>query len=724
MELALATVVAALATLTARTASAQQDLTGRAIVSYQTLEADVLRTDGFHQTYDLRLERAVSEAFRFRLSFRGEGNDGSTRLDDSAAQNQKYRQYQPGAEVLWTFANVQIQGNYDDYRTDSSTGDLADERQQRRIVGRMTWAPEKLPALTIYGEQRALRDDMARIDQKENTAFEALDFTWKGLTLGQNLRYLTLDDGGADFARKSTDLQGLARYDSTFFGGKAAVSANVLVGATRLDERASSGQPVRVPIRVLVGRALYAHDDTPQDGRDKPLQDLGALIDGDFLKPAGVSLGPDGTSYQNIAADMGRFIPLDEFRVYVRDVSGAPVKTPGMVRFDAYRSDDGLTWIPVAGGSRTSFDPARSAYLVAFASTNVRYLKVVSFGTNILDTQVTEIEVYQLQTFGAGEVKRTDIRLGSGSATVSGKPTEWLTLGYYGLFNTNTQTSTTRPELTTKDSDQIASLQVDPVKTVNLLARYERRISTQTDGFGQSLDAITATAHWAPLKTIDVTAEYQRSEQDLAGRTSTSNAYHGHVYLKLLKSLDLSLDAGAAREVQSSDNHPASHVSFTGVSYAQLTDDLKLTVNVSYSKTSYEGGTPEEIGTGLLLPASHDTRYWSELYFRPGPQLALTARFGYASSDLYSGPTQGYRIEWYPFGSGSVSIGTIYEEDIDSISNRRFRRVQLLPRWVLNKNMTLDLNYTVMSSYLGSADGSAALSLTSRNFWATFTLAF
>jgi hypothetical protein len=481
---------------------------------------------------------------------------------------------------------------------------------------------------------------------------------------------------------------------------------------------------VSVPVRVLIGRALYARDDTPLDGRDSPLADAPALADGDFQKPAGVPLGPDGTSYQNLAVDMGRLVSLDMFRVYVRDAGGAPVRSPGFVRFDAYRSDDGLTWIPLPGGARSSFDAALSAYVVDFASTGARFLKVVSFGTNVLDTQVTEIEVFQRQTFGAGEVKRTDIRLVSGSATASGKPVEWLTLGYYGLLNANSQTSTTRPEVSTNDSDQIATVQIDPLKTASLTARYERRVSSQTDGFSQSLDAVSAIAHYFPLRTLDATVEFQRSDQDLAGRTSTSNALRAHLYLRLLRSLDFSLDGGVAREVQSSDDHPASRANVTAVTYAQLTDALKVTANVSYQKTTYDGGTPDGAGNGLLLPESKDVRYWAEAYYRTGPQLALTARLGYASSDVFSGLTQGYRVDWRPFGQGAVSIGTIYEEDLDSVSDRRFRRIQILPRWILNRSATLDLNYTIVNSYVGLAGGERGLTLKSRNLWATFTLAF
>ena len=716
--------VAVFAALTANIASAQEDLFGRAILSYQKLDSDLLSSSGFRQTYDLRLERAVSDALRVRLSFRGEGNDGTSGLDGTSDAKTQFRQYQPGAELLYTLSAFQLQANYDDIRTASSSGDLSNERTLQRSYGRFTWKPDRLPTLMVYGEKRRLKDGAAATDKTEDSVFQALDYTWKGLSLGQNARVQTLDDGGTDFARKSTDVQGLARYESTLFGGRAAVSASVLAGLTRLDERARSGTAVSVPLRLTIPRALFSHDDTPLDGRDKPLVDLPALVDGDFLRPAGIPLGPDGASYQNIAVDMARFVQLDTLRVYVRDAEGHAVRDGGLVRFDAYRSDDGLSWIPLPGGARTSFDAAQSLYAVDFALVNARFLKVVSFGTNLLDTQVTEIEVLQHQKFAAGEVKRTDIRLGSGTATASGKLTGWLTLSYYGLFNTTTQTSTTRPELSTNDSDQIASVQVDALDDMNLIGRYEKRVVSQTDGYGQSLDAISAIAHYAPLKTLDATVEYRRSKQDLAGRTSTSDGLSGHLTLRLLKSLDVSVDAGLQREGAASDGHPATHQSLTAVTYAQVTDDLKLTANASFQKTSYEGGTPDDAGNGLLLPASKDARYWGQIYYRPGPQIALTGRFGYASSAAFSGLTQSYRVEWYPFATGTVSIGAVYDEDLDSVSNRRFTRIQVLPRWRLNKSATLDLNYSILSTYEAASEGGAAFSLSSRNFWATFTLAF
>ncbi|HEY7509835.1 MAG TPA: hypothetical protein VIG50_06250, partial [Vicinamibacteria bacterium] len=58
--------------------AAADDLTGRALVSYQGFDDGRLLTDGFHQLYDLRFERALTDPFRIRLSLRAERNDGGS----------------------------------------------------------------------------------------------------------------------------------------------------------------------------------------------------------------------------------------------------------------------------------------------------------------------------------------------------------------------------------------------------------------------------------------------------------------------------------------------------------------------------------------------------------------------------------------------------------------------------------------------------------------------
>ena len=181
--------LALLAVASAREAPAQQDLFGRAIWSYQTVDSSVLATNSFHQTYDLRLERALTDTFRFRLSFRGEANDGTSSFDETGSQQTQFRQYQPGAEVNYVLPTLQFKGNYDDIRTTAETGDLADDRRLRRLYGVLTFRPDEWPGLTLYGEQRSRTSALANQNDVENTAFESLDWTWKGLSLGQNARY-------------------------------------------------------------------------------------------------------------------------------------------------------------------------------------------------------------------------------------------------------------------------------------------------------------------------------------------------------------------------------------------------------------------------------------------------------------------------------------------------------------------------------------------------------
>ncbi|MFZ0110460.1 MAG: hypothetical protein WAL01_13310 [Pseudolabrys sp.] len=137
--------LAFVAVASARKSAAQQDLFGRAIWSYQTVDSSALATNSFHQTYDLRLERVLTDTFRFRLSFRGEANDGTSSFDETGSQQTQFRQYQPGAEVNYVLPTIQFKGNYDDIRTTAETGDLADDRRLRRLYGVLTFRPDECP---------------------------------------------------------------------------------------------------------------------------------------------------------------------------------------------------------------------------------------------------------------------------------------------------------------------------------------------------------------------------------------------------------------------------------------------------------------------------------------------------------------------------------------------------------------------------------------------------
>src|SRR6185369_1340408 len=124
---------------------------------------------------------------------------------------------------------------------------------------------------------------------------------------------------------------------------------------SQIHERGVAGRNTLIPTQVTIARGLYGVDDTPSDNRDHPLAPIPALIDNNLNGGAGINLGPDGVSFQNIAADLGRIDRVDEIRILVRDAGGNPLRNGGgPVTWDAYTSQDGQLWTPLAG-ARTTF---------------------------------------------------------------------------------------------------------------------------------------------------------------------------------------------------------------------------------------------------------------------------------------------------------------------------------------------------------------------------------
>lgn len=686
-----ALVLAALSALAAigaaGTARAQQDLTGRAILSCRLFETDDARSSGFYETFNLKLDRAFSEAMRLRLSLRGEENQGSA--ENGAVQSSSsYRQLQPGARFEYLLPKVQLVGSYDLSDTTSGYGDVSGKRQLQRSTETLSWTPDSLPLLTLAGEQRGTKDDLGGIDRKENFLSETVGYKWNHVGLSETGRYTTYDDAERSFSRKTYEAQFYGSYENAAFDGRLATTANVTGGFTRLEETAQNATSANFP--VLPAAVFWSQDDTPLEGRDKPLVAIRALSDRDLGTSAGISLGPDGSSYQNLAVDMGRFIALDLFRVTVRDAGKNPVLDGGLVRFDAYTSRDGIAWVPVAGGVRTRFVLALSAYEVDIPSTTSRWLKVVSFGTNAFETFVTEVEVFSHSSFGGMETRRTDTRYESGNVALTGRPFKNVTISYNGLFNDYGNTRSDGITFTNRDLDHLVSVLVTPVRRLDVQVRWEKR-TVSADSFNQAYTGLWGVATFTTNPNLITTLEASRTDDENAQHVTT-DTLRLHNYARFYKSLDLSLDGGVARSTY--QGVKTSSTFLTATSYVQLTDAVKLTLSANYQTTAAEGDASGVVG----LPPSRDVRYYGEVYYRPGRQILLSARFGYAGGSFASGLTQSYRVEWYPFAGGTVGIGTVFDEDISSNGHyRRFRRIQILPHWTINRHAMLTVNYNDLS---------------------------
>jgi hypothetical protein len=696
---------------------AQQDVSGDAIVSYQLFGTDQLDSSGVHQIYDLRWQRAITDPLRLRLSFRGEGNNGSTDLGLVTTKT-TFWQLQPSAEAIYVLPTLQFRGTYDLYDTRSSVSANTheDHRNLERILGSLTWAPEDLPVLTLQGEDRKQKDDLAGLDQTDRLALQSLTLTRPTFLLGETTIYQTLDLNNTGFSRVTSGIQGQGEYQNAFFGGRLSANAIVQGGIQRIEDRAT--QKSSVPTQVAITGAAVSHDDTPADSRDVPPLFDPQLNDGNIVTSAAVSIGPDGMSFQNLFLDVNHVVGLDQLRVYVRDSSGNQVKTGGLVEWTVYTSINNLDWTPVPGGSSTLFVTTLSAYDVTFPMANSRYFKLVSFGTNSVETLVTEVQAFFHTAFSAGETARTDLKTLTATANLTGQVTRWLTLSYYGQINDYHTSPQGKAEYGSLDQDQIATLEARPTEKIDATLRYEYRRSETGISFAETL-----STYWATLQynftprwnaTVEASRITQTDDQDL-----TTDTLRLHQYARLWDSLDLYVDGGIAKQDYTRTQVEARQVFGTAYTYAQLTRNWRLNFSANYQKTDFSGAGA--IGQFGLLE-TRDSRYYVELYYRPSTKLLLSGRVGYVSGTAVSGMTKTYRVEWYPFAGGTIGLGSIYDEDIETDGfERRFRRVQLLPHWEINRHMSLDLNYSYLT--LGSSvSGQQRSQNHARQFYATLIL--
>lgn len=695
-------------------AAIADDLSVRALLGYQAFDAGTFETAGFVQTYDVRFERALAEPFRLRLSLRAQRNDGRTD-DGLARRDSTFSQLQPGGELTYMLPRLQLQALYDLARLDSTLeGRSNGWRGLERRSGRLSWTPDGLPSLMLQTERRHIEDVFAGLDRVERLDQGGLTYELKGLTASVLDRRTRLEEPLAGFTRRSHDLQGALDYDAAPWGGRLSVTANAAVVAQHHDDVARAGG-AEAPTPVAITRALYARDETPLDSRDQPASPLPALRDGNLERGVGISLGPRGVSFHNLVADLGRSAEVNLFRIHVRDPQGGLVRVGGPLTWDVYVSLDGERWAAVPR-EQGSFVAALGAYEVRCQPRLARYFKVVSFGTNVVEADVTELEAFELTPLEPGEARSTDMLMGSGALSVSGRPRHDLTLSYSGLFNGLHQDATERPRITSRTLEHQVAAVYDPWRTVGFEGRYQRRTLAQSD-LRDVFEAVTAIVRLALLRDLEQRLELTQGREDHAGQHIDTRTAALHTFSRPLPAIQLWLDVGAQRQDFVNEGYAVDRRFLNGVAAAQVLATLRLTLNASFSRSTYDLAVVEIVPAILGVPPARDDRWTAELYYRPNSQLGLAVRYGRATANGFSATLQRYHADWYPFRDGSVTLAGTFDQDVDSIGHRRSRRLTLSPAWRMNRHATLNVSYALLT-LAGDAQGRT------ESFAVTLTLAF
>lgn len=681
------------AVLLALPASAQE-ITGRALVSYQQYQLGNATTSGLRQTYDLRLERAFTMTSLVRLFLRGDDFRGTAQFA-AAPQQSRTRQIQPMAELIVNTTNLhaQFRGEILDIR--GRLGQIESSRRIDRNFGQLMWQPDGLPSITLQGQRNATADSAARVDLTDENALASAAYSWRDLHVTAGERYLRSSDPFAGFDRKLTTHEASLAYVTTRFDGKLTVTAEGNAQLSQIHERSVGGSAI--PTQVIVARALYGVDDTPADGRDHPLAPAPLLTDDNLNAGAGISLGPEAVSFQNLALDLGRIDRVDEIRVLVRDSGGNPLRNGGgPVTWDAYTSQDGLTWTPLV--AQTTFSAPLSLYSVRFDLTNSRWFKVVNFGVNAEQAAVTEVQAFFHAGIVPGGERSSTQNFYVATAGITLQPVKRFRVSYNGTYSSSRQEFSNRPADDSRDLENLLDLQFDLRSTMAVRAQLLRRDARTFTGNDNGADGITAFFDWNPTRQWRNSLEVSRQRQVIEGNAFTISTRALHSSAFVLKSLYLGLDGGTQTQTLDADGSVAERTFVSLNGNVQLAPTLRLLLNGTLQRNVTESSDP---ATQLLGPV-RDNRLSAEFIWRPGRPLTLGARYGHVAGPSLSGFTQRYHVEWYPFADGTVSLGGAYDQDIDPVINRRATRMVLNPRWVMNRYAIFDINYTAVSSTVSS----------------------
>jgi hypothetical protein len=686
------------------------DLSGRALLAFERYESNAASTSGFRQTYDLRLDRAFTDAAHFRIFFRGDdfrGTAAGTRRSEATGT----RQLQPGAEFFLNSGNVIALARSEYFDTRSHTGPRTYDRTIERSTGSVTWMPTGLPVFRVLGQRNRTNDDAANIRLTDENALASVAHEWRGLTGLAESHYSHSVDPNAGYDRRSRLQNGSLAYNTMAFNGKLSASAEASAQLTRLDETALSNAPSSVPTPVVIAHVAHAIDETPLDGRDHPPVVNSALNDGDLNVSAAISLGPDAASFQNFVIDIGHIDRVDEIRVVVRDPSGNPMRNGGgPVSLDVYTSEDGQIWTPLR--SSTSFNAPLSLYAVAFDQISGRWVKVVNFGVNAEASFVTEVQAYYHTTLRPGEHRRGDQTGYNGNASLLYRPVERFSVGYTGLFSTMRQELGAQPPTTTRDVEHLGSIEYLLSKKWGVRAQYLNRAVRNFARAADGADGLTAFLDYAPTEKLRMTLEAGGQRQTLDGTSFKLETHVLHVTAYVLRSFLLTFDGGTQTQTIDFDGSVARRQFLNMTGNVQLWPAVRMLLNGSMQRARSDSSDPAV----QLLGATRDNRVSSDVIWRPGRELVLGIRAGWVSGPDLSGFTERYHVEWYPFGQGTVSLGGSYDQDIDPTLNRRATRMIFNPRWVMNRFATFDLNYTSVKSTSQSASNFQ------RTLFATLTL--
>jgi hypothetical protein len=680
--------------------AAAGELNGRADLTVAQDKVGLATSEYFRQVYYADYHRQVSQPIGYWLSLRFQDDQGTTELVGERTRLHS-TVMTPTAGIDWRLDTFALSAYYrlNHQNTDGGVDGLPSFSQDiERFAGSIWIKPFQDGDVTLSADRLAYSSPTTRsTDDRLSIAFR---YASGPLVLDLDNRLQRYQDTRTNLSRLSMGPRLSASYSATF-GESGSLSASYVLDYFRTEQEVKAGAPTTVATELRPSAGLYVQDDLPLD--TDPMLPVPALIDRAFDTSAGISIGTGGSSFQNLALDLAGYTLVDQVVVHVRNLAGVPIPYGGPISWTVFWSRDGLLWTQVDGAS-ASFDVGQSAWRILFPVTSTRFIKVVTFGVNTVDTQVTELQAFVTEPFRPGVSQVSSAVRQLASLNGSWRPWSPLLLVYAGQLHADALTPSGLDRRWYTDHANAFTAQAGPFRDFTLGAGLG--YSAVRQPFGQSQTALTssASAKYQPIERADGSLEASRTDNRIvtviAVRAVTSSALAA-THLAIYESLRLSGSLSLNRQVIEGGG-TTEYVDGSGLLTMNLNRSLDLDLNASGQRTiSRVGDTSAQELVPYIRIITYQ-RYTAQLRYHPSVQLSLLGTVGYLSTGTQGGPVRSVSGTWSPFPGGAVQLNFDFFQEVDPLSGRTLQRLTVAPRWNMNRYVILELSYNVVS---GTASG-------------------
>lgn len=565
-----------------------------------------------------------------------------------------------------------------------------------------SWRPEGLPAVSLSAtraDRRAAGGALA--DTTTTSALLDSSYVIDKTELRYRLQYQNPVDhrGGVDSVSVGQD--GRVSYADRYLGNRVSFTGTYLLSDVRLDTRVS-GVGGTVQVRQAPVTGLSALEAPPATPTTITLARTPALVDGDRAASVGLDLGFGRTVAGDVTPrELGAQLansatPVNTIYVWVD--RALPAELAATFVWAAYRSEDNLTWTPVALAGSVTFGVFDNRFEIPIAETQARYLKVVTrplaagatLEPRYSSVLVTELELLDVVPAAAlrGRSARTS---GSGSASVRAKLLAEHRLFYdfnLNVTHTNTDTEAAKDSFQTYDVSNGLAYEQPLGRLVTASGRLERTDSHQRSR-SDATSRFTAALAAVPLPALSSTATYSATltqASDAADRVGNSVVW----FLQALPYQGIALQGNASFGVISQGGVRTRTQS--EVVTAALNPHRTLTLTGTYARDDSKidaSGAPR-IAT---------RRSEGGFTFAPIPALFLAASL--ANIEQAGKPSQritNVNASVRPFPRGTVYLTASYSEAYDSVSETRTRGWGPYLRWNVTNGNYVEASYAVQQT--------------------------